>query len=283
MEYIALVEQHRTGWPHVNILVHHPAFVKAAQADWQAVRRDVNDRAQQCGWGLRLWLEPLRSEEAIAGYLAKLAAADWEKEAAAAAGEIAKPSQAPVDAPRGFRRLRASHHLLPSKYKNPEWTGNLSAQDVEIEARVHRECGWTIEPHSRNSSLSSGVQAGYIARLSSGRVSQPLGSVEKPTAALSSTSSAQGATPAPIVGFQVDPRPAAVVPQTRHDVPGPEVAALVARPGGWLVNTRTTHSGHFDMVVGGGVWGAELPEGGHGPPEGARPPGCVFPTVRGPP
>lgn len=119
LEYIALVEQHKDGWPHVNILVYLPAFVAAAQADWQTLRRKVNKAAIRCGFGLHFWLEPVRSNAAIAGYFVKLC------------HEVAKITQSPVEAPRRFRRLRASRGLLPPVHKNPDLTGMLATKPKE--------------------------------------------------------------------------------------------------------------------------------------------------------
>jgi len=120
VEYIALVEQHKDGWPHVNVLIHCPGFVAEAVRDWRGLRQRVTEAALRAGWGFRLWLEPMRSRGAIAGYFVKLC------------GEVAKTCQAPVAAPKGFRRLRASRGLLPPRHKDPDITGKLLFQPLDI-------------------------------------------------------------------------------------------------------------------------------------------------------
>ena len=125
IEYITLIEQHRDGYPHVNVVIHNPEFcAQAAGEGWKTLRRVWGPIAQACGFGLRFWLEPVRSKAAIAGYYVKLV------------GEMGKTTQVPVKAPRHFRRLRASRGLLPPVYKDDDVTGVL------VLAPVGRcECG----------------------------------------------------------------------------------------------------------------------------------------------
>jgi len=47
------------------------------------------------------------------------------------AGEMGKACQVPLNAPRHYRRLRASHGLLPPRPKNPDITGRLTRKEVE--------------------------------------------------------------------------------------------------------------------------------------------------------
>lgn len=119
VEYISLVEQHADGWPHVNVLIHQPGLVAAANADWQATRQAVMASAVRCGFGFRLWLEPVKNDQAIAGYFVKLC------------HEASKLNQAPISAPRKFRRLRASQGLLPPRFKDPDVTGQLVKRPIE--------------------------------------------------------------------------------------------------------------------------------------------------------
>ena len=78
--------------------------------------------AVESGWGWFIGTpEVARDLEAVAGYVAKLSSG----KAAVLAGEITKPSQAPVNAPLHFRRLRSSRGFLPPRRKNPELTGKL--------------------------------------------------------------------------------------------------------------------------------------------------------------
>jgi hypothetical protein len=71
---------------------------------------------QDAGFGWRCWGEQLSGKsEAIAGYLTKLSR---ELTGAGPKGQI------PIDAPRHFRRLRASRKTLPPRRKS-DWTGRL--------------------------------------------------------------------------------------------------------------------------------------------------------------
>lgn len=129
VKYIALVEQHRDGWPHLNLLLYNRKLYEACQDDgWKQVRQGwLEPNAVECGFGFRTWIEPVRSEEAIAGYFVKLC------------GEIAKVDQVPVEAPAHFRRIRASKGLLPSVYHNLEVTGRLIMESLEVVlARIER-------------------------------------------------------------------------------------------------------------------------------------------------
>src|SRR5207248_2094607 len=124
--YVQTWEQHRTGAPHVNVLIGNEALSMAALDDWKAVRRHwLKPNAVGCGFGPVLWVEPMRSAGAMAGYLVKLA-----RELTGAEHK----GQTPVDAPRNFRRLRASHGLLPPPYKDESLTGILHKCPVQKNA-----------------------------------------------------------------------------------------------------------------------------------------------------
>jgi hypothetical protein len=58
----------------------------------------------------------MKEREKMAGYLTKLG---LELSGAARKG------QTPVNAPRHFRRIRASRGMLPKRIKNPDITGQL--------------------------------------------------------------------------------------------------------------------------------------------------------------
>jgi hypothetical protein len=122
LQYVALIEQHKDGFPHVNVLLHSTELVRAANDSWKKLRRKIRPRAMATGFGKVFWLEPVRSAEAISGYFVKLC------------GEVAKMSQAPMKAPSKFRRMRSSKGLLPPVRKDPEYTGEL----VRLEANKVR-------------------------------------------------------------------------------------------------------------------------------------------------
>lgn len=133
IKYISLTEQHKDGYPHLNLLVYNKELFELCQGDgWKEIRKNwLEPNAVACGFGLRTWIEPIRSEEAIAGYFVKLC------------GEIAKQNQVPVVAPKNFRRLRASQGLLPVTYHNPEITGELLKKPLaELEKFLIKEANY---------------------------------------------------------------------------------------------------------------------------------------------
>lgn len=117
IEYIQTWEAHRSGYPHVNVLVHSDHLIRKVSANRQEWRRDwLEPNAVESGFGFRTWVEVMRSQDAMAGYLVKLAS---ELTGATVKGQV------PVEAPRHFRRLRASRGLLPPPHKDPDLTGIL--------------------------------------------------------------------------------------------------------------------------------------------------------------
>lgn len=180
--WVSVVEAHRSGWPHMNLLLWCPALareladerderlsdpelanaVALARDAWKngepvpsAVRElargatvigDVlGDLASECGWGRQSTAEVARSSDAVAGYVVKLAGHHD-----ASVGELAKITQAPLNAPVRFRRLRSGKGFLPPRHKNPEITGCLVRRKRAgySDAAQWRGAGgeWEIEP-----------------------------------------------------------------------------------------------------------------------------------------
>jgi len=127
VEYVCLVEQHRNGFPHLNLIIVNERLAAAcAGTGWKSVRRGwLEPNAVACGFGFRTWIEPVRDEEAIAGYAVKLLGHQEVVD------EVSKTLQVPTKAPKHFRRLRASRGFLPPPYKNDEYTGQLIMETVE--------------------------------------------------------------------------------------------------------------------------------------------------------
>lgn len=132
-KWVATVEAHRTGWPHLNIVLHSPEMAEYLETDRAARERRglsardqvlVKDDLRRCvvsaGWGPQSTAERGRSKEALAGYITKLAGV-----AGSTAGEVAKITQAPTQAPERFRRLRSGKNFLPPRIVDPEITGTL--------------------------------------------------------------------------------------------------------------------------------------------------------------
>jgi len=151
--WVAVVEAHRSGWPHLNLMVYCPELARelrtarasrlgatqreaAALAVLPRVVRErlqrqrereavllgghLLDHAMECGWGRQSTAEGVRDTDALAGYIVKLAG-----QHDASVGELAKVTQAPLAAPERFRRLRSGKGFLPPRYKNPAVTGCL--------------------------------------------------------------------------------------------------------------------------------------------------------------
>jgi len=156
-KWVAVVEAHRSGWPHLNLMVHSPnlaAHLRASRAEkvadpavaealeycrqaWRDrswVPREIQERARgpmlldgdllrhatETDWGRQSTGEAARDHEALAGYITKLCANHD-----ASVGEVAKITQAPTNAPERFRRLRAGKKFLPPRHHNAAVTGCL--------------------------------------------------------------------------------------------------------------------------------------------------------------
>lgn len=170
-QWVAVVEAHRSGWPHVNLLVYCPELaselriehaerlqdpelasaLEIARSYWKRRKEcpnDVRERARrtlilggdllrhalESGWGCQSSAEAARDVDSLAGYVVKLAGEGHEK----SIGELAKVTQAPLAAPGRFRRLRSGKGFLPPRHKNPAVTGAL--------VRCRRSCegDWEI-------------------------------------------------------------------------------------------------------------------------------------------
>lgn len=116
-DYVQTWEAHKSGKPHVNVAVGNRAFWLACMDDWKAVRRTwVRPHAMSSGFGPVVWVKTIYDRDGMAGYLTKLARE--------LTGSAVK-DQTPYNAPPHFRRLRASHGLLPKPFKDPDIEGVL--------------------------------------------------------------------------------------------------------------------------------------------------------------
>jgi len=178
--WISVVEAHRSGWPHVNLLVWCPELAELLRSDREqrladpeladavALQRDawarrepvppaVRERARQAilaqgdvlecleasGWGRQSSAEAVRDIEALMSYDVKLCGLHESS-----VGEVAKITQAPLNAPERFRRYRSGKGFLPPRRSNPAVTGTLvrriDAQEAPGTARDGRP--WYILP-----------------------------------------------------------------------------------------------------------------------------------------
>jgi hypothetical protein len=131
--WVATVEAHRSGWPHVNFILHCPELaLELVSESRKKLAQGASDRestllggelihhALETGWGPQSTAERGRDAGALAGYIVKLAG-----EAGAVVGEVAKLTQLPHGAPVRFRRLRAGKGFLAPRHRNPDVTGTL--------------------------------------------------------------------------------------------------------------------------------------------------------------
>jgi hypothetical protein len=131
-QYIALIEQHKDRYPHVNVLIQNDALYDACKGFGYREVRAVwfDEHVEASGFGKVYWVEEMKASETIAKYFTKLVEQ--------MSGEFAKVSQIPRSAPLHFRRLRASKGLLEKIFKSEEFTGELifaPYEDVTFEAR----------------------------------------------------------------------------------------------------------------------------------------------------
>lgn len=120
IEYIQTWEVHKSGYPHVNVVISNEELYNSTVSNHFLVKKEeIDPMCHEVGFGFCRWLEPLRDNDRMAGYLVKLGL------------ELtghARKNQTPVNAPRHFRRLRASRGLLPKRLKNDKITGQLLRQ-----------------------------------------------------------------------------------------------------------------------------------------------------------
>ena len=124
-QYVAVLEQHKSGVPHVNLLVRSPQWAHALRSgkpkEW-LFDPELQAHAEATGWGWRCTAEPVREKgfNKLAGYIVKLAG-----RSDAMHGELAKECQLPLQAPRHFRRLRAGKRFLVPRRRKEGWTGTI--------------------------------------------------------------------------------------------------------------------------------------------------------------
>lgn len=144
-EWVSVVEAHRSGWPHLNVMLHSPELAEflardRAERESQGMQwpqtvwlsGELSDMATNSGWGAISTAERAHSRDALIGYVTKLAGL-----ADRAAGEIAKLTQLPLNAPERFRRLRSGKGFLPPRAKNEAVTGTLVRRNYAADGTPH--------------------------------------------------------------------------------------------------------------------------------------------------
>jgi hypothetical protein len=132
--WMSVIEAHRSGWPHANVVLVSRTLARIVEeAQRERLAAGCTDRESMlvtgeiaahvvgAGWGPQSTAEPIRSRDAVAGYLVKLAGEldeDGTSESRGKlAGEVVKISQVPLSAPLNFRRLRSGRGFLPPRRK----------------------------------------------------------------------------------------------------------------------------------------------------------------------
>ena len=121
---VRTTEQHRNGWPHINVVLKSPGLAASLKGRFdrgaRAVTGELRDAIVSAGFGRVGWVDRPRDVTAIAGYIIKLAHRE------SLAGEVVKLSQLPVMAPFRTRRLNSTPGFLPKRTGSTgEWTGEL--------------------------------------------------------------------------------------------------------------------------------------------------------------
>lgn len=167
LEYIQTWEATRNGWPHVNVLLRSDSMLahvrelgtrsapvrskKRGRIERNAItcpkwRAWLKAHAIEAGFGMIAWVEVVEESSAMAAYLTKVAHASSIADEFVR-GAVKKGDQRPLLAPRGFRRLRPSHKLLPPRVRpSGEWIGGIArrASDAFLDPSTG-ECAptWT--------------------------------------------------------------------------------------------------------------------------------------------
>jgi hypothetical protein len=121
VQWISTVEQHASGWPHINVLFYSARMVERHGEAAYRLRDDIRHQAVAVGFGCIVSrVEPIDDVQALSGYIVKVA-----DQAGRVGGEMSKPSQLPLLAPPRFRRLRISRGLERPPKEEKRCTGKL--------------------------------------------------------------------------------------------------------------------------------------------------------------
>jgi hypothetical protein len=139
--WYSVVEAHKRGWPHVNIVAYAPSLARelsisksarladgASERESTLIQGRLLEHVMACGWGRQSTAEKVRDSAALAAYGVKLAGEHDQT-----IGELAKVTQAPTNAPARFRRLRSAKGFLPPRRRDPDITGALVRRRRSVE------------------------------------------------------------------------------------------------------------------------------------------------------
>ena len=129
IDWIQTLEQHKDGWPHMNMLFKFQDERSWSNEDTERFRaRWLVKNSLECGLGKMVSCEIVGSTEddlgKISSYMAKTGLT-------IISAEVSKLSQVPTSAPKGTRRIRSSVGFLKPIAKNDsEYTGGIIQSSV---------------------------------------------------------------------------------------------------------------------------------------------------------
>jgi hypothetical protein len=94
--YFTVMEGHRDGWPHVNVVMAGSLGDLVRAGMWRQARRLLLREAKASGFGFQLWMDQRPATRKLANYLASY---------------LTKPKQVPHQGPRGLHRVRYSREV----------------------------------------------------------------------------------------------------------------------------------------------------------------------------
>lgn len=157
---VQAVEQHRSGYPHVNFVFKFNEIEKVDKAFINKfLKRFLIPNAVKTGFGKQATADLLIDEdvEKVLSYVSKTGLT-------VISGEINKVSQVPIDAPKGFRRLRSIRGFLKEPKIQSELTGGIVKSRLEDIKLASDKIGYKglIELVSREFPKLSDAKTVYI-------------------------------------------------------------------------------------------------------------------------
>ena len=124
---VQAVEQHKSGYPHLNFVFK---FDEVHGIDKEFIhsflKRFLTPEAVKCGFGRKTSADLIGEGEVdkVLSYVSKTGLS-------IISGETNKQSQVPMEAPKGFRRLRSIRGFLKEKKRESEYTGGIVKSSLE--------------------------------------------------------------------------------------------------------------------------------------------------------
>lgn len=124
IEYVYCVEAHESGWGHANLTAFNKEMADDARLSGDMISPPwLQGHIKKTKLG-GVYSKLVYSYEGLAGYTIKTAYGD---SLIGQISEMNKPSQLPLDAPKGFRRIKTSVHFWS------KWEGKKKNDDVLCE------------------------------------------------------------------------------------------------------------------------------------------------------